>query len=140
MPNPRSTASIAGHPIHPMLIPFPIAFFIAVFVLDIVFWRTHDPYWASVSLWLLGAGIVMALLAAVAGLTDFAGDRRIRRLNAVWWHAGSNVLMVLIQIYNWYSRYREGEAAILPTGLIHHVGVSDDQPSADVTSAHRTSH
>src|SRR5215468_4300337 len=28
-PNPRSTASIAGHPIHPMLIPFPIAFFVA---------------------------------------------------------------------------------------------------------------
>jgi len=161
MPNPRSTASIAGHPIHPMLIPFPIAFFVAVFVLDVVFWRTHDPYWASVSLWLLGAGIVMALLAAVAGLTDFAGDRRIRQLNAVWWHAGSNVLMVLIQLYNFYARYTEGQAAILPTGLIlslvvvglllfagwmgwqmvyvHHVGVSDDQPSADVTSAHRVS-
>jgi uncharacterized membrane protein len=145
-----------------MLIPFPIAFFVAVFVLDVVFWRTHDPYWASVSLWLLGAGIVMALLAAVAGLTDFAGDRRIRQLNAVWWHAGSNVLMVQIQIYNWYSRYSEGQTAILPTGLIlslvvvglllfagwkgwqmvyvYHVGASDDQPSADVTSAHRTSH
>jgi uncharacterized membrane protein len=31
VPNPRSTASIAGRPIHPMLIPFPIAFFVAVF-------------------------------------------------------------------------------------------------------------
>jgi uncharacterized membrane protein len=40
MANPRSTASIAGHPIHPMLIPFPIAFFIATFVCDVVYWQT----------------------------------------------------------------------------------------------------
>ena len=36
--NPRSTASIAGHPVHPMLIPFPIAFFVATLVCDLVFW------------------------------------------------------------------------------------------------------
>ncbi|HKV13467.1 MAG TPA: DUF2231 domain-containing protein [Reyranella sp.] len=149
MSNPRSTASIAGHPIHPMLIPFPIAFFVAVFVLDIAFWRTHDPYWTSVSLWLLGAGLIMAALAAAVGVIDVLGERHIRQLSAVWWHAGGNVLMVLIQIYNWYSRYSEGQEAVLPTGLIlslivvgillftgwkgwemvylHHVGVSDDQ-------------
>jgi uncharacterized membrane protein len=39
MTNPRSTASIAGHPIHPMLIPFPVAFFVATLVCDVVFWR-----------------------------------------------------------------------------------------------------
>jgi len=41
--NPRSTASIAGHPIHPMLIPFPIAFFIATFVCDLAYWQTTPP-------------------------------------------------------------------------------------------------
>jgi len=40
MPNPKSTAQIAGHPIHPMLIPFPIAFFVSTFVADLVFWQT----------------------------------------------------------------------------------------------------
>jgi len=40
MPNPRSTASIAGHPIHPMLIPFPIACFVLAFVSDLAFWST----------------------------------------------------------------------------------------------------
>jgi uncharacterized membrane protein len=34
-PNPKSTASIAGHPLHPMLIPFPIALFVSVFVCDL---------------------------------------------------------------------------------------------------------
>ena len=36
-----------GHPIHPMLIPFPIAFFVATFVCDMVFWQTGNPLWAT---------------------------------------------------------------------------------------------
>jgi uncharacterized membrane protein len=116
--NPRSTASIAGHPLHPMLIPFPIAFFVFAFVCDLAFWRTGDAFWATAALWLLGAGLVMAALAAVFGLVDFLGEPRIRALNDAWWHAGGNVLAVLITLYNWYLRYTSGEAAILPTGLL----------------------
>jgi len=118
MANPRSTASIAGHPIHPMLIPFPIAFFVATFVCDFVFWSTRSEAWANATLWLLGAGIVMAALAAVAGLIDALGDDRIRELDDVWWHAGGNIIVVLIEIYNWYLRYAEGSAAIVAVGLI----------------------
>jgi uncharacterized membrane protein len=55
--NPRSTASIAGHPIHPMLIPFPIAFFISTFVCDLVYWQTANASLATAAIWLLGAGI-----------------------------------------------------------------------------------
>ena len=85
MANPRSTAQIAGHPIHPMLIPFPIAFFAATLVCDLVFWRTASTAWATAALWLLGAGLVMAALAAVAGLIDLLGGRQIRALNNAWW-------------------------------------------------------
>ncbi len=118
MSNPQSTASIAGHPIHPMLIPFPIAFFVRTFVCDIVYWQTANAAWATPTLWLLGAGLVMAALAAIAGLTDVLGDTRIRALNDAWWHAGGNVLVVLIELYNWYARYSEGAAAIVPTGIV----------------------
>jgi uncharacterized membrane protein len=118
MPNPKSTASIAGHPFHTMLVPFPIAFFVATFVCDLAFWRTGVPFWSAVSLWLLGAGLVMAALAAVVGLIDFFGEARIRALNDAWWHAGGNALAVLIEVYNWYLRYQSGEAAIVPTGLL----------------------
>jgi uncharacterized membrane protein len=68
--NPRSTASIAGHPLHPMLIPFPIAFFVAAFVCDLAFWQTGNTLWPTASLWLIGAGLAMAALAAVVGATD----------------------------------------------------------------------
>jgi uncharacterized membrane protein len=118
MANPRSTASIAGHPIHPMLIPFPIAFFIATLVCDIAYWQTANPSWATAAIWLLGAGLVMAALAAVAGLIDVLGDAQIRALNDVWWHAGGNVVVVLIELYNWYARYTQGTAAVVPKGLI----------------------
>ena len=116
--NPRSTASIAGHPIHPMLIPFPIAFFIAAFLCDLVFWRTTNASWADATVWLLGAGLIMAALAAVTGLTDVLGDPQIRTMNTAWWHAGLNVLAVLIELYNWYLRFTDGSTAIVPTGLV----------------------
>jgi uncharacterized membrane protein len=118
MPNPKSTAQIAGHPIHPMLIPFPVAFFVGAFVCDLAFWGTGIAMWATGGIWLLGAGLIMAALAAVAGLTDFLGDERIRGLNDAWWHAGGNVLAVVIELVNWYLRYSGGSAAVLPTGLI----------------------
>jgi uncharacterized membrane protein len=118
MSNPRSTASIAGHPIHPMLIPFPVAFFVATLACDIAFWQSGSDAFATAAIWLLGAGIIMALLAAIAGLTDVLGDRRIFNLSDVWWHAGGNIVIVLIQIANWYLRYSGGTSAIVPTGFI----------------------
>jgi uncharacterized membrane protein len=157
MSNPKSTASIAGHPIHPMLIPFPIAFFVATFFCDLAYWQTSNSAWAAAGIWLLGAGLVMAALAAVAGLTDVVGESRIRALNDVWWHAGGNVLVVLIELYNFYARSSEGAAAILPMGLVlslvvvctllftgwkgwemvyrHRVGVSDIADSRETHTA-----
>src|SRR5436190_24019364 len=113
MNNPRSAASIAGHPIHPMLIPFPIAFFVATFLCDLAFWSTGGALWASGGTWLLGAGLVMAGLAAIVGLTDVLAEARIRALNDAWWHAGGNAIAVLIAIFNFYRRYEDGSAAII---------------------------
>jgi uncharacterized membrane protein len=114
--NPRSTAQIAGHPIHPMLISFPIACFVLTLVSDIAFWRTGHDFWASASLWLLGIGLIMAALAAVAGFADVLSDSQIRNLNDAWLHAGGNVLAVVLELYNWYMRYQGG--AVVPTGLV----------------------
>lgn len=118
MPNPKSTAQIAGHPIHPMLIPFPIAFFVGTFACDLVYWQTSNPAWATATPWLLGAGLVMAALAAVMGLIDVFGDQQIRQLSTVWWHAGANLLLVLIEFFNLFIRYRDGSAATIPNGLL----------------------
>jgi uncharacterized membrane protein len=118
MTNPRSTAQVAGHPIHPMLIPFPIVCFVLTFVSDLAFWRTSTEFWASASLYLLGIGLIMAALAAVAGVIDVFGDDQVRNLTDAWLHAGGNVIAVVIELYNWYSRYEHGTVAIVPTGAI----------------------
>lgn len=116
--NPRSTVSFAQHPVHPMLVPFPIAFFVSTFLCDLAFWNTGNEFWATAGLWLLGAGLVMAGLAAVVGLVDVLGDTRIRQLNDAWLHAGGNAVAVLIELYNFYTRYDEGVSAIIPTGTV----------------------
>jgi uncharacterized membrane protein len=98
--HPRSTAKIGDHPIHPMLVPFPIVCFIGVFVTDIVFSQNGHPGWATASHWLLGIGLAMAALAAVAGLTDYLGDERIRRLGDALKHMLANVIAVVIEAVN----------------------------------------
>ena len=116
--NPKSTASIAGHPIHPMLIPFPVAFLVTAFVSDVAFWWTGAPVWATVSIWLLGAGIVMALAAASAGFIDFLGDLRIRLLRDAWQHLVGNLIAVGLAVGNWYLRYSApGAEAVFPWGI-----------------------
>jgi uncharacterized membrane protein len=117
--NPLSTAKLGTHPIHPMLIPFPVAFLVGAFVTDLAFIGTGDGFWARASMWLLGAGIVMALLAALAGFTDFLSEARIRALNDAWYHMFGNLTAVVIAIINWGLRYAHGaEAAVKPWGVI----------------------
>jgi len=116
--NPVSTANIAGHPLHPILITLPIGLFVATFLFDIVYWQTGRDAFATGALWLLGAGIVGAALAAVTGLIDFFGDQRIRDLGDSWQHAIGNVIMVLVQLFSFYERYRYGTSAVVPLGLV----------------------
>jgi uncharacterized membrane protein len=106
MSNPQSTAKIAGHPLHPMLVRFPIAGFVGALVCDLI--GTSDPFWFRASEYLLGAGIIMALLAAVMGFTDFLGDARIRALPIAWVHFLGNLLVVAIEALNWYRRFSNG--------------------------------
>ena len=115
--NPVSSANLAGHPLHPMLIVLPIGFFLATFVCDLIFWQTGNAAWATAAYWLLGVGLLGAALAAVTGLIDFLGDKRIRDIGDAWQHAIGNVIAVLIQAFSFYWRYRYGAAAVVPVGL-----------------------
>ena len=115
--HPHSTAQVAGHPLHPMLVPFPVAFFAATLACDLVFQSNGNVFWFTATQYLLGAGIVMALVAALAGFTDFLGDRRIRDLRVAWWHFGGNLLVVLIEAFNWYQRHDQGPSAVAAGGM-----------------------
>lgn len=148
--NPRSTAQIAGHPLHPMLIPIPIACFVGTLFTDLTYWKTANMQWAVMSSWLLTVGLVVAVFAVIAGFIDFLGDRRIRNLRAVWIHAGGNALALILSIFNALIHSRDGYTSVVPAGIIlsalvvlillvtgwegwamvyrHRVGVSGDAP------------
>jgi uncharacterized membrane protein len=98
-----------------MLIPFPIVCFIGTLVTDIVYLNNHDAGWATASRFLLGIGLVMAALAAVAGLTDFFGDKRIQSSDAIK-HMLANVTAVVIEIINFFLRLHN-DAAIGKIGV-----------------------
>ncbi len=115
---PRSTASIAGHPIHAMLVPIPIACFVGTFVTDIVYWRTASVMWETFSVWLLTAGLVVAAFAVLAGLVDFLFSRRIRALRPAWLHGLGNAVAILLSIVNAFVHSRDGYTAVVPEGLI----------------------
>jgi len=102
--HPRSTAQIGGHPIHPMLVQFPIVCFILTFVLDVFYSRGNADV-AQWSNWLLIVGLVMGALAAVAGLTDFLGDKRIQGGDAVK-HMLANVTAVILEVVNLVLRLK----------------------------------
>ena len=116
--NPRSTAQIAGHPLHPMLVPIPIACFVGTFLTDLAYWRTANLQWAVMSSWMLTVGLIVALFAVIAGLIDFLGDVRIRNLRALWVHAVGNALALILSLFNVFIHSRDGYTSVVPTGLI----------------------
>jgi uncharacterized membrane protein len=114
-----TTAKIGSHPLHPMLIPFPIALLVATFVCDVVYWATREPFWAQGALWLLVGAIVMSAAAALAGLTDFLGNAQVRAFGDAWKHMIGNVVAVALAIITVWMRYRYGaEQGALPWGIV----------------------
>jgi len=117
-PNPRSTASIRSHPLHVMLVPVPIVCFLATLITDIVYWQSTNMLWADMSAWLLTVGLIVSVFAVLAGLIDFLGDPRIRRLRAAWIHVLGNVAVLVLSIFNALVHTRDAYTSVVPTGLI----------------------
>jgi uncharacterized membrane protein len=105
--NPRSTARIFRQPIHPMLVPIPIACFIGVLLTDLTYWWSAEMMWADFSAWLVSVGVIFAYLAAVFGLIDFLGSRSIRAQSPAWPHAIGNVVLLILATLNMFVHSRD---------------------------------
>lgn len=109
--------AVAGHPLHPMLVTFPIAFLIGAFGSDAAYWYTADPFWARMSFWLLGGGTAMGILAGIAGTVELLAIRGIRLRAASWSHFVAAVMLLSVAFANWVIRLDDAEAAVLPYGI-----------------------
>src|SRR5690606_6609561 len=113
-----SFVSIKGHPIHPMLIPLPIAFLVGTFLTDVTFlFQRESVFWPQASLWLLGAGVVTGILAGVTGAIEAVKVPRARKLTITWIHGGANAVALVAAAVNWSLRWGDHAAAIVPTGV-----------------------
>lgn len=113
----RSTAAIGRHPIHPMLVPFPIVCFVGTLITDIVYWRSGNIFWSDFSAWLVTAGVILGLLAAIAGLIDFFGNRLIRAQTPAWPHALGNVVAMILAVVNMLVHTHDARTSVVPWGL-----------------------
>jgi uncharacterized membrane protein len=113
-----STAQVAGHPIHPMLVPFPIVCFVGALLTDIMYFATEEITWAYFSSWLLVVGVIMGVIAAIAGLIDFLSNRLIRAQTPAWPHLIGNLIVLVLSFFNLLIHQRDGWTSVVPTGLI----------------------
>lgn len=102
----RSKAHIKSHPLHPMLIAFPIAFFTGAWIADLAAWLSGSQELWRIGYWLQPAGIISAVAAAIPGLMDFiyavppnsSGKKRAAK------HGILNTTVVIIFTFSWLYR------------------------------------
>jgi uncharacterized membrane protein len=113
----RSNVHIFGHPIHPILVPFPIAFLVGAAFTDVASLVTGDTFWSRASFWLLGVGFLSGALAAIPGLVDFLTIERARRHVTGWVHLLGNIAALGSALANWLLRIDRTAEFIEPWGL-----------------------
>jgi uncharacterized membrane protein len=113
-----SPASIKGHPIHAMLVAFPIGLWGFSLIADLVYRAgLGGPSWPTVAYYTLAGGLVGALLAAVPGLIDLISirDARVKRIGLI--HMIINLVVVALYAVNLYVRTTEGYSAATGVAL-----------------------
>ena len=101
----ESRAKLFGHPIHQMLIVFPLGLLAMALVFDAAHLITGNGYWSEIAFWMIGAGVVTGLLAAPFGFVDWLAipsGTRAKRVGAL--HGGGNVVVVLLYAVSWLAR------------------------------------
>lgn len=154
-----SRAKLLGHPIHQMLIVFPLGLLAMAVIFDLLAIALSNGYWSEISYWMIAAGVVTGLLAAPFGFVDWIAippGTRAKRIGAI--HGGGNVLVVLLFALSWWLRSDDPRAPAtvalllsfaagglaLVTGwlggeLVDRLGVGvDDGAHADAPSSLRT--
>ncbi|HEX7182394.1 MAG TPA: DUF2231 domain-containing protein [Thermoanaerobaculia bacterium] len=115
----RAKARLFGHPIHQMLIVFPLGLLGTSLLFDIAHLVSGNPQWAEIAFWLIVVGILSGLIAAVFGLIDWLpipSGTRAKRIGAL--HGIGNVIVVGLFALSWLLRQDDpGAAGGLEVGL-----------------------
>jgi len=112
-----SPASIKSHPVHPMLVGFPIGLWVFALVCDVVHAVSGSAIWQTVATFLVAGGIVGALLAAVPGLIDYFSIDEAEMRRIANRHLAVNLSAVVIFAIDLWLRFRLPVESNVPLGL-----------------------
>jgi len=113
-----ATVHMPGHPIFRILASFPVACLFCALVTDALYAVTADMFWSDGSDWLLAVGAILGCLAAVAGITAYAADRRIRGQRPSWPLVIGSPIVLALAILNNFVHSRDAWTSVVPEGLI----------------------
>ena len=116
--NPRSTARIANHPIHPILVPFPIVCFVGTLLTDLAYWRTADMMWADFSAWLLTVGVIVGCITVVVALVETFAVRSPLRGRLTWPYALGFLVALILATLDMFVHTRDAWTSVVPWGLV----------------------
>ncbi len=101
----NSRLKVAGHAVHPMLIPIPLGMFIGTLVFDLLYLITDDAQYAIVSFFMIATAVIGGVLAIATGAVDYGGipkGTRAKRVGTV--HAIGNDIVVALFALSWLLR------------------------------------
>lgn len=111
--------NVLGHPVHPMVIVFPLGLLPAAVACDIIYLVRGNPNWAHISYWLIAAGVLSGIVAAFFGFIDWLAlpnGTRAKRIGL--WHAVlMDLVLVLFAISWWLRRSGPNSPTTLAIGL-----------------------
>ena len=120
----RAKARLLGHPIHPMLIVFPLGLLTVAAIFDILYISTRNGHWADLSYWMIASGIIGGLIAAVFGVIDWLGipeGTRAKYIGLI--HGLSNVVVVILFIVSWFMRRPNPAAPSMTAMMLGWIGI-----------------
>ncbi|MEJ3748901.1 DUF2231 domain-containing protein [Actinomycetes bacterium KLBMP 9797] len=101
----ESRVRALGHPVHPMLVVFPLGLFVTGTIFDLVHLISDNGTFAEVGFWTISAGIIGAVLAAATGFADWTGippNTRAKRVGLL--HGGLNAVVLVLFAIAWLVR------------------------------------
>jgi uncharacterized membrane protein len=102
----RSHASIRNHPIHPMLVAFPIGLWILSLLCDIAYHAgPHNPFWKGMAFFSMLVGTLGAIAAAIPGFIDYVAIRDLQVKRVAMIHMILNLVIVVLFIFNLGMRF-----------------------------------
>lgn len=114
----ESRIALYGHPLHAMLVAFPIALTMSVLGADLLYWWTGDGFWARAAGWAAFGAFLLGVIAGITGSVELLIVKGIRDRSASWTHFILAVMLLSILGMNWALRIGQHEEAVLPVGVL----------------------